>query len=131
MEAWRRATAAAAVARSSYMFKRINLRYSLPMRHFAPAAAILVALLLLMAPAGALAEGPPTPLPGNGVSDGNGHTFGPGHDPCRKRRGAIPPFCQQAPEAPYGLLYPGAAVLSIVVFWSLERRRRQRGPRVG
>lgn len=115
--------------RGFYMFRGTNLRYSRTMRHLAPAAAVLVALLVLVsAPAAAAGV---TRLPGNGVSDGNGHTFGPGHDPCRKTRGALPPFCEQAPEAPYGLLYPGAAVLSIVVFWSLERRRRQRARRIG
>src|SRR5436853_5341055 len=97
--------------------------------HLAPAAALLFTLLVLAFAPAALAG--PTGAPGNGVGDGSGHTFGPGHDPCQKKRGAIPPFCQQAPEAPFGLLYPGVAVLSIAFFWSLERRRRQRTGRVG
>jgi hypothetical protein len=116
------------------MFKNINLRYSHLMRHhLAPASALLFTLLVLAFAPAALAgpTGAPGNGSGNGVSGGTGHTSGPGHDPCQKKRGAIPPFCQQAPEAPFGLLYPGVAVLSIAFFWSLERRRRQRTRRVG
>ena len=89
-------------------------------RGTAVAALVVVLGLLLLAPAAIADNPPPSPI-GNPNYPRHGH----GRDPCTVRN-RIPPWCQQAPEAPAGLLYPAAALVALTLFIGLERRRRTR-----
>jgi hypothetical protein len=93
-------------------------------RASAAAVVTVVSALLLLAPA-ALAGGPPDH---QGFNNGN-HGQGRGKDPCTKPH--VPAYCQQAPEAPAGLVYPAAAGAALTLFACLERRRRRSDIRHG
>jgi hypothetical protein len=93
-------------------------------RHLAAAAVLAVALFILLAPA-ALAAPPPHQNYNNGK-----HGQGWGKDPCEKPK-HVPDYCQQAPEAPAGLLYPAAAGAALTLFACCERRRRRHQLRCG
>ena len=84
-----------------------------------PAVVALAAAILLACSPVALAAGPPVH---QGYNNGN-HGQGRGKDPCEKPH--VPAYCQQAPEAPAGLLYPAAAGAALTLFVCLERRRRR------
>jgi hypothetical protein len=88
------------------------------------AAAFTAFLVVLLAPA-AFAGGPPDH---QGFNNGN-HGQGRGKDPCEKPH--VPAYCQQAPEAPAGLVYPAAAGAALTLFACLERRRRRRSIPLG
>jgi hypothetical protein len=97
-------------------------------RAIAGAVVLLVLLCALAFSAPAFADGGTGSNAGGG---GNANGVGNGkHDPCTKKQGHIPAFCQSAPEAPAALVYPAAAGAVLIVFWSLERRRRRRHARI-
>lgn len=104
------------------LFKAIFRGYGAPVRARQPAAvaALAVVLVLLWAPVAGAANEPPSPI-GNPNYPRHGH----GRDPCTVRN-HLPPWCQQAPEAPVALLYPAAAVAALTLFVLRERRRRPR-----
>jgi hypothetical protein len=88
----------------------------------AAAALLLAVLVLLVVPVASAA--PPVH---QGYNNGN-HGQGRGKDPCDKPH--VPGYCEQAPEAPAGLLYPAAGIAGLTLFLGLERRRRIRGIRL-
>lgn len=90
----------------------------------ATAAAALAVTFLMSAPA-SFAGGPPVH---QGFNNGI-HGQGRGKDPCEKPH--VPAYCQQAPEAPAGLVYPAAAAAALTLFAAFERRRRSRDTRLG
>jgi hypothetical protein len=92
-------------------------------RHACVAVVFLTAILLLCA-APALAGPPPHQGFNNGL-----HGQGRGKDPCDKPH--LPAYCQQAPEAPAGLMYPSAAAAALTLFFCFERRRRRRSTAAG
>jgi hypothetical protein len=84
--------------------------------------ALVGVLALLWVPVAGAANDPPSPI-------GNpNYPRVHGRDPCTVKN-KIPPWCQQAPEAPAGLLYPAAAGAALTLFFVLERRRRSRAGR--
>lgn len=102
------------------------MRYHVRMLWRPTAAAVLTVLfVVLSAPAAFAGVGPPVHQNFNNGKHGQGW----GKDPCQKPH--VPAYCQQAPEAPAGLVYPAAAGAALTLFACLERRRRSRTARLG
>lgn len=103
------------------LFKTGKGGYRTPVRarHSAAIAALAIIVVLLWAPIAGAANPPPGPI-GN-PNDPRDH----GRDPCTVKN-KVPPWCQQAPEAPVALLYPAVAAAALTLFLVVERRRRTR-----